>query len=241
MLHGLVFRSRRNTRCTSTAQKSVQNTSGEKPSQKTRCHKICLGGNICLLKVIVVAKDQDQDPNLLFRCALLWFPRTKAQKFSEVKIQYGFIVFIDHWVSVCLDFVYGIHLCCLHPMYGFQKKTQDATTSNCISGQKLKTKTMSLVRGKCDRSPSLQFAPWSLLLPPPVSISALAWLGWFNLKILPPKAKPHVIACHLSKSWGAPLLFQLHCYLQEHYKQKSYHTSTKYITTISIERYVLVQ
>lgn len=97
--------------------------------------------------------------------------------------------------------MYGVHLCCVHPTYSFQKKTQDATTSNCISGQKLKTKTMSLVRGKCDKSPSLQFAPWRLLLPPPVGISALAWLGSFNLKILPPKAKPHVIACHCMSSF----------------------------------------
>lgn len=139
-------------------------------------------------------------------CFTMFCPYKSIQKFSEVKIQYGFIIFIDHWVSVCFDFVADTTNLCmvssvlLAPNVWLSKKTQDATTSNCISGQKLKTKTMSLVRGKCDLSPSLQFAPWSLLLPPPVSISALAWLGWFNLKILPPKAKPHVIGCHLSKS-----------------------------------------
>ena len=219
MLHGLVFRSRRTTKCNKYSSEIFSKHIRWKPSQKRRCHKICLGGNICLLKVIVVVKYQDhQDPSLFFRCALLCFSRTNAQKFSEIEIQHGFIIFIDHWVSVCFDFVADAIIICVWCSSGLlaanvwlSKKTQDATTSNCISGQKLKTKTMSLVRSKCDKSPPLQFAPWSLLLPPPVGISALAWLGWSNLKILPPKAKPHVIACHLSKSRGAFLLFQLHC------------------------------
>lgn len=34
-------------------------------------------------------------------CFTMFYPYES----SEVKIQYGFIVFIDHWVSVCFDFV----------------------------------------------------------------------------------------------------------------------------------------